>query len=678
MAEVAEITKEILGSVNEDVRSSVAQELKQMTETEGLDGKPIINKFYSIWKASDGKKGHDNKINSWTAFHLGMTDKEPDGDFLPRRRCFARKGFPDIDSDFDDEHRDEIYDYIIEKYGRENVGNIGTYQSIKLKSYIRQVFRALDPDKVFNPKVALSEDKAAKRENNERWRKETNEKGDEISKSLPKQIGATIRTTDEEGNEVIIWTVEDGVKHCDDFARYIQKYPDLLAYSSDIQGLLSNFSVHAAGIVISSVPLDSIAPLRRSKKKKSELSEDDDNPYELATQFANEDLEFMGLIKFDILAIATLSVVQRTINLVKENYGIDIDVENLALDDNKTFSLYRKGDLNGVFQCEKHGMQHTMKEIGVDRFEDIIAGVALYRPGPMKSIPSYAARKAGDEQVEFFHPKIEPHVRDILGKTYGILVYQEQVMQICNSLAGFSITDGYGMIKAVGKKIPSLMAKYEKQFIEGGVQNGVPENVIKQYWDQFITPFASYGFNKSHAACYGYLSYTTAYLKAHYPEEYMSSYLNVMLRSNKQDKYEKISQFEKECERMDMEILPRSINKCKWDYEIITKRDPSKGVQKSEIRPSIRCKGLSQRAAMNIIENQPFKDLRDFAFATDPKKVDSKSVECLALAGFFKEKKGNRVVRRKAEEVVEEFSVLREDRKRVGRKGVESDDLFGG
>lgn len=240
---------------------------------------------------------------------------------------------------------------------------------------------------------------------------------------------------------------------------------------------------HAAGVVVSDIPLDEIAPLRNARKGM------------LATQFPNEDLELLGLIKFDVLAIATLTVIKKTVEAIKEYWGIEIDVENLPMEDEATFEIYRRGNLGGVFQCEKHGMQKTMRDIKVDRFEDVIAGLALYRPGPMDSIPEYCARKSGENEVSYFHKTIEPYVKPYLEKTYGILVFQEQVMQICNSLAGFTITDGYIMIKAIGKKKIYLMEKFETQFINGCVLNGVPKEVAKQYWDKFIVPFSSYGFN---------------------------------------------------------------------------------------------------------------------------------------------------------------------------------------
>lgn len=665
-----EIKAEILQSIKvrysdkkslNDIIAKCEVEINRMTEVDGLDGKPVLEKFYSLWKSHQDKHGHENKINSWTAFCLGLTNKKPDGPFLPVRRAFARKGFPDIDLDFDYEFRGDLYNYIIERYNRENVSNTGTYQVLKLKSFVQRAVKALDVDRIW----------ADSKEGKERWRKESNIKAREIVDSLPRQIGANLKVTDDTGEHAIKNT-KDAVKYCRDFKYYIDKYPDILRHSEHIEGLLSSYGVHPSGICISSVPFSDIAPVRRSKIKTG-VDDEGEQQYALATQYDYNDLESIGLIKFDVLALSTLTVIARTIKLVKDNYGIDIDIHNLPLNDKQTFQLYQSGHLVGVFQCENAGMQKTMKLIGVDRFEDIIAGVALYRPGPMASIPEYAARKKGEKRVEYFHPSVEPFVKPYLESTLGVLCYQEQVMQICNSLAGFSIGDGYAVIKAVGKKIQSLLDKYRSAFVAGCVKNKVPLDVGEKYWDKFITPFASYGFNKSHSAAYGFVSYQTAYLKAHYPEEFMISHLNVFLDGKKGNKYEKIYEFEKEMQRMGMEFLPKSINRCEYSYTIAAKRDVSQGIQRSQILPSVRCKGLSSAAAKNIVKSRPFKDMNELAFNTDPKFVDTTSIEALAEAGFFRDDRGRK---RKTDVVVDEFKILRNDLKKVKSKGLESDDVF--
>jgi DNA polymerase-3 subunit alpha len=588
-----------------------------------------------------------------------MTDKKPnEGDkFLPKRRAFARKGFPDIDSDFDYERREEMYKYIIDTYGREHVGNIGTYSALKLRSFITRAVKAIDPENTFF-------------KGHEQWKTETNLLAREILDALPPQYGAFLKVEGEDGQEHAIKTVKDASKWCDKFAYYMRKYPALLEHSDSIEGLLSTFGVHAAGIVISSEPLSDIAPLRQSKIKDEE-SEDGEIKYAFATQFEYNDLELLGLIKFDILALSTLSVISQCCKLVKQNYGIDIDIWNLPLDDKKTFDLYKSGKLTGVFQCEEPGMQKAMINIGVDSLDDIMAGISLYRPGPMESIPTYCNRKRGSERIEYFHPSLKKYVEPHVKKTYGLLVYQEQVMQICNSVAGFSIPEGYVVIKAIGKKKPELLAKYRARFISGSKENGIDESVSAGYWDKVIMPFADYGFNKAHACCYAYNSYTTAYLKANYPEEFLTAYLNVEIG---RAKYEKVESLEKMAAEMNIEILPRHINTCKMDYAIAKKADPVNGVPRSQIMPSIRCKGLSRHATENILAKQPFTSLADFAEKTDTKMVDTKAMESLLEAGFFKPKPGTRGQSKEA--TMKQFENIREDLKKARKKGVPIGNMF--
>jgi len=475
---VKEIRNEILNLVNKNdqvdsfLLDKINVELDVLECTEGLDGKSNLEGFYDILKDSKGKVGTKNRINSWVAWAVGLTNEKPNSDeFLPSKRVFARPGFPDIDSDFDFFRRDEIYKYIIDKYGRENVENIGTYIGLKLRMALTRTIKALD--------IAQSWHKGK-----QEFVTENMAKVDEILSQLPKPKGAFMKAKDEEGKEQSIKTIEQAIKYCPDFKYYMDKYPAIVKHTKNIQGLLSSFSKHPAGIVISDVPVHTLSPVRRSKKDQ------------FASQYDMNDLESMGLIKLDILATSILTVIDRTVKMVKDNYNIDIDVENLKLEDEKTFALYRSGNLKGVFQCENRGMQQTMRDIGVTSFDDIVAAIALYRPGPMGSIPDYCERKKGLSPVSYFHPTIEPFVKPYLEKTYGILTYQEHVMQICNSLAGISVTDGYILIKGIGKKKEHLISQYKKQFISGCVKNKVPADIAEQYWDTFIIPFASYGFNK--------------------------------------------------------------------------------------------------------------------------------------------------------------------------------------
>lgn len=615
------------------------KEMDIFASKEGLDGKSILQKLYSQWKS--GKQGHKNLHNSWAAFLLGLTTAKPVGEFAFKvRRAFARPSPPDIDSDFDYLRRDEVMEYIVNKYGRNRVGNIGTYGALKMKSALTRIIKALDIANAYHLGSAEYTTKNV-------------EKVNEIIGSLPRQHGAVLMVKDDDG-EHAIKTTADAVKHCRDFAFYMEKHPEIMQHTSNIEGLLSIFGVHASGVVLSDIPLDQIAPLRTAKETSGTVS--------LATQFAYEDLEKLGLIKFDVLAISTLTVIAETVRLVKENYGIDLDIENLPLDDNKTLELYRTGNLTGVFQCESDKMQETCMEIGVDRFEDIMAAISLFRPGPMDSIPDYCARKRGDQPVSYFHPTITPHVKPYLEKTYGLLVYQEQIMQICAALAGMTISQGYEVIKGIAKKKEDIIKKFRGLFVDGSHLKGVPKEVVEQYWDKFIVPFAAYGFNAAHSCCYAYISYITAYLKAHFPEEFICSYLNIeIVRRN----HERIGDLEREAQRMKIKLLPRDINKCTLKYEIVSKKGD--GVIQSEFRPPIHCKGLPEAAAANIVLNRPYNSIHDLASRTDFSLVDTESVGALCDAGFFKTKKV---------EILRDFTIIRDDLKRLRKLGRESQDMF--
>ena len=648
MATESEIKNEMLKAVKVDGETlkCIEAEIDEFASREGIDGKSILQKFYSQWKSK--KKGHKNPWNSKAAYYLGLTTSKPDGDFFfNKRRAFARPSPPDIDSDFDYEQRYKIIDYLVAKYGRGFVANVGTMGGLKLRSAVTRIVKARDianayGDPDFTPRNM--------------------DMVSEILNSLPKQRGAVLKIKDENGEEKVIKTCADAYKYCPDFKHYMDKYPEILEDASVLEGLLSIFSVHASGLILSDVPLEQIAPLRTAKDSSGTVS--------LATQFAYEDLELLGLIKFDILAISTLTVIAECVKMIKENYGIDIDIENLPLESSesieaqKTYELYRSGKLTGVFQCESTGMQDTCVEMGVDRFEDIMALISLYRPGPMDNIPEYCARKKGDKKIDYFHKSIEPFVKPVLAETYGILVYQEQIMQICNLLAGMSLTEGYGLIKGVSKKKEDIIEKYHKKFVDGCVKNGIQQNIAEQYWEKFIIPFAYYGFNKSHAAAYSLNSYITAFLKANYPEEFMCAYLNVETRRRKLDR---VLELERECRNMGIKLLPRDVNNSSLTYEIIRKKDMGQNITASEIRPSIHCKGLPTAAAETIVANRPYKSIKELAEKTDS-SLDTEGMGALIDANCFKEKNKSKMV--------EQFKIIREDMKIMKKRGLQSGNIF--
>ena len=646
------IKDEIIAAVTErhpEVLSKVKQEMTLAALTDAIDGKgTALNTIYSIWKANRTKKGTLNKSNSWIAYGVGLTGLRPteNVDPLPWRRAFARAGFPDIDSDFEDARREEVIEHIVETYGRENVGNIGTYGTLHMKSVVRALVKVIDAAGAYY-------------KGKDAYRTDNKIRGDEIMAALPKPQGAKLKWTTEDGEEVEIKTVADAHKHVPEFRRWLDKYPQIMEYAKHIEGLSSQFSTHASGIIIANEPLSGLAPLRPVEKTnwKGEKIKS------FSTQFAYEDCETIGLIKFDVLAIKMLSIVKGCIELVEKNHDILIDIENLPLTDSKTFRMFQTGNLCGVFQCEGYGMQKTCRDMGISTFDDIMAAIALYRPGPMASIPEYVARKHGERPVEYFHPSLEKFTKKVLERTFGLLVYQEQVMLLCNALAGFSISDAYQIIKAIGKKKMDLMLKFRAQFVDGCVEKGIERGVAEQYWDKFIVPFADYGFNASHSCCYGYNSYLTAYLKANYRVEYLTASLNV---ESERKKWEKVAILEKDCHRNGIELTKRDINLCKMSYEILSQGDPNRGVR-PQVRPSILCQGLSHQAAENIVANAPYASLRDFASRT-ASCVDTSSVAALAEAGFFPKGKGDKIVR--------EFEQLRVDLKKMAKKAMISEDMF--
>ncbi|MFW6015243.1 MAG: hypothetical protein ACOCRK_02250 [bacterium] len=651
MSNYNKIKNEIIKNIDTKIKENsklfkrIKKELELMASTEGINEQNNLESFYNIWQKNKNKQGNKNEINSWVAYALGMTSKKPskEGDFLQKRRAFARSGFPDVDTDFDDINRDKVYEYIIKQYGRGNVGNIGAHGMLKFKSCITRVVKALD--------IADS------------WHKGKQEyitnnviKVNEILAPFPK--GGMVKVTDENGETQVIKDVDDAYKYVPDFRKYMDMYPEIYKHSKIIQGGFSDFSSHAAGIVISDTPIETIAPLRTTRKKT------------LATQYSGEQLEELGLIKFDILAISTLTVIKKTLELIRQNYDIKIDIEDIPLDDEDVFKLYRSGNLAGVFQCEQWGMQKTMVEIGVNSFSDIMAAIALYRPGPMKFISTYCARKNKEEEIDYFHNSIKEKVEHILKPTYGICIFQEQLMQICSQLADFSITNGYIMIKAVSKKKEYLMNKFKKDFIKGCGDNNVPQEIAEKYWKNFITPFASYGFNKSHSCCYAFNSYLTAYLKANYTEEFICSLLTV---ETNRGHYEKVERFEQDFKQnLDIKFLKRDINACGLEYKIESKKDKSKNKLKSEIRPNILCKGVGYKAAKDIVDKQPFDGLQDFAKRTDSSVVDLRTVEALLEGGYIRGNKGKKYKNK----YIKKFDQYRKDLKAMKKKGVEPVDIF--
>ena len=636
-------------------------EMQEMACTDGLDQQNNLKAFYFTWKGVEGQTGNDNRINSLTAYLLGMTTEKPDLDskFMDFRRAFARAGFPDIDTDIDDENRQKIFDYAIEKYGEENVANIGTYSTLKLRSAVTRTIKALDIADAFHKGPDL-------------FKSENMRMVNEILGSLPN--GADIKVYEADGVKKLK-TISECKNHFKHFKYYMDKYPDIEFHCNNIQGLLSSFGVHAAGMVIANEPIGYIAPVRPAKAKA--VSSDDGEVIKKAsftTQYDYPDLESIGLIKFDFLGIATLSVISNAKKLIKENYGFNLDVEKIPVTDQKTLDLYNTGKLSGVFQCENQGMQQAMMEVGADTFADVMAVLALYRPGPMENIPTYSNRKKGLQKVDYFHNSLEEFVEPYLKKTYGILVYQEQIMQVLQSLAGFSSTEGYMMIKAVGKKKPELMPPIEAKFIKGAMEKGVPKSVASEYWHDILMPFADYGFNASHACGYGYVSFQTAYLKAHYPEEFFCALLNSI---NVRKDFDKMAIVESDLANFDIKLRENDINLSDVGYNVIKKKDLQKGIEQSEIAPSLMCKGVGKKPAEEIAKHKPYSDLRDLALKTNSKIVNSGAISSLQDNDYLDSILSQKQSRMKTEDLISEFNEYRTAIKKTKKKGIDpSEGIF--
>ena len=476
--------------------------------------------YLIVWDFINYAKTHDvivgpgrgSGAGSLVAYAIGITDIDPIKYNLVFERFLnsERVSMPDFDVDFSDERRQTVIDYVTAKYGKERVAQVITFGTLAAKSCIRGVARVTDIP------YALA---------------------DKVAKMIPNEVGISIKDSREKNPELKNAYDSDGT------------IKQLLDISMRLEGLPSNSSTHAAGVIISGKPITDIAP----------LSTNDDT---LVVQFAKSDVESVGLLKFDFLGLRTLTVLQDGIEMVKANRGISLELNKIPLDDPGVYKMIGDGDTLGVFQLESRGMTSFMKQLKPESLEDIIAGISLYRPGPMDQIPRYVACKHDPKKIKYDHPLLEP----ILNVTYGCTVYQEQVMQIVRDLAGFSMGQSDNIRRAMSKKKKSMMEKYRNIFIYGGedekgrhvdgaVNRGVPENVASKIFDD-VSGFAGYAFNKSHAACYAVVGYWTAYLKYYYPTEFMAA----MLNSFRFD-LSKASWYISCCAGLGIEVLPPDINK---------------------------------------------------------------------------------------------------------------------
>jgi len=517
--------------------------------------------------------GRGSAAGSVVAYCIGITNIDPIKYNLLFERFLNpdRISLPDIDIDFDDEGRDKIIEYVINKYGYDQVAQIITYGSMAAKSSIRDAGRVLE--------LPLSET-------------------DKLAKLIPERPSINLIDSFKE------------VPELSEIRKQKTLQAEVLKQAEIIEGSLRNIGTHACGIIITPDKLTNYIPV--SKSKDSEL---------LITQFDNSVIESAGMLKMDFLGLKTLSILNTAVKNVKLTTGKKIDLDNLTLDDPKTYELFQSGYTNGTFQFESYGMQKHLKSLKPDRFEDLIAMNALYRPGPMEYIPNYIARKHGKEKIVYDLPEM----KEFLSETYGITVYQEQVMLLSQKLANFSKGEADQLRKAMGKKDAKLLEKLKPKFFNGGQKNNIKSNVLEKIWSDWQS-FAAYAFNKSHSTCYSVIAYKTAYMKANFKAEYMASVL-----THNQNNIEKISYFMDECKKQDIRVLGPQINESAHDFVVNKEKEILFGLG--------AIKGSGDAAVNYIIKerkiNGIFKDVFDFICRTNSRAVNKKTYEALALAGAF-------------------------------------------
>lgn len=519
--------------------------------------------------------GRGSAVGSLVLYSLGVTEIDPLRYSLIFERFLnpERAAMPDVDIDFSDTRREEVISYIKERYGEENVSQIITFGTMAARAAIRDVGRVL---KISLPEV------------------------DRIAKTIPYGMSLKEASDISEFNEII---------------EEREEYKRLLELAMRLEGVTRHASVHAAGLVVAPGEITEFLPLYRMPDGS------------MVTQYPMKAIDALGLLKIDILGLRTLTIIQDTIEFLKRE-GKGVEIEKVSLDDKKTYNLLSKGLTNGVFQLESEGMKDILRKIRPDSFNDVMAVIALYRPGPLGGLTkdSFIKRKHGKEPVTYMHESLE----SVLKETYGIILYQEQVMEIASILAGFSLGEADILRRAMGKKLPEVMDEKRKGFVEGSLQRGYSEEIANRVFD-LIVPFAGYGFNKSHSAGYALISYRTAYLKAHFPKQFLSSTL-----TNESGSSEKVSEFVKECALLNIDIYPPSINKSLYEFS----------PEGDGIRFGLcAIKNAGANACLSIIKTRnagKFKSFIDFLNRIDKSTVNKRAIESLIKSGVFDEFNKNR------------------------------------
>lgn len=557
------------------VNSRLEYELSVIKET-GFASYFLIVQDFVNW-AKENRivvgPGRGSVGGSIVAYLLNITTIDPlKHDLLFERFLnLARVSMPDIDLDFTDRRRDEVINYVSEKYGRNKVAQIITFGTMAARAVIRDVGRATGIEYSYCDKLA---------------------------KMIP--FGSNLKECLEKVSEFRQLYKTD------------KTATELIDFALKLEGCARHASTHACGVVISKEPLDEIVPLQHPTQ----------NDHTIVTQYEMHSIEDLGLLKIDLLGLKNLTIIEDTLARIYKVQNKKIDIEELSLDDKKTYKIFQNAETTGVFQLESDGMKRYLKELKPSTFEDIVAMVALYRPGPMQFIPEYIERKNKRKKTEYIHPKLKP----ILQNTYGICIFQEQLMQIVRVIAGFSLAEADILRKAIGKKIEKLLFAQKEKFIKGTVNNKIKKEIGEKIWN-WILPFARYGFNRAHATAYAKIAYQTAYLKAHFPVEFMSA----LLTSEKTD-LERIAYLIEECKNMQIDVLPPDINESFRNFSVVP--------NEQKIRFGLLAiKNVGSNIVEAIIKERKnrgkFKSIIDFISRIDSKDLNKRSLESLIKTGAF-------------------------------------------
>jgi DNA polymerase-3 subunit alpha len=567
------------GAPSPEVERRVRHELKVIRDA-GYSSYFLIVKDFIDYARSIGipvGPGRGSAAGSVVSYVLGITRIDPLRYDLVFERFLnpERLSPPDIDIDFCDQRRDEMIAYVRRKYGEKNVAQIITFGSMAARAVVRDVGRVM--------KISLGE-------------------VDRIAKLIPASPNMTLQQA------------LNSVKELADLVATDERYQKLIEYSLVLEGLARHASTHAAGVVIAPEELTNYVPLYRVKDQ------------EVVTQYDKDSLEKIGLLKIDLLGLRTLTVIDDTVKALRAK-SVHLDIDNLPLDDEATYRLLSEGRTVGVFQFESTGMREWLKRLRPSRLEDLIAMNALYRPGPMDTIEDFVARRHGQRPIQYLHPLLEP----ILKETYGVAIYQEQVIRICHEIGGFTLGEADVVRRAMGKKIPEEMERQRERFVAGAQERGIDAQTATSIFDMMVS-FAGYGFNKSHAAGYALVAYQTAYLKAHYPAEFMAATLTSEMGDT-----DRVVKLIGECRRMNLPVLPPDVNESQARF-VVTEKGIRFGLG------AVKNVGLGaiQEIERARREGGPFTDLFDFCERVDVRVVNKKALESLIQAGAMDSLGGHR------------------------------------